>query len=258
MPVVIGTSGWHYADWRTNFYPHGVAQKNWLTFYAERFDTVEINSSFYRLPLLRTVQQWRDATPDDFVFSIKASRYITHIRQLQHVRGSLSILLRRVRHLGPKLGPVLLQLPPTLQKDLGALEDTLEKLKGVPVVLEPRHGSWFSDDLACLLAHYNVPLCLADKAGRPTGPLWRTADWGYVRFHQGRSRPVPCYGRHALRSWAERVASLWTRDERIYAYFNNDTHVCAVRDARTFSQLVSSVGLEASTVPRAREVRLAR
>ncbi|HEY1831072.1 MAG TPA: DUF72 domain-containing protein [Acidimicrobiales bacterium] len=258
MPVLIGTSGWHYADWRRHFYPNGVAQKHWLHFYADRFDTVEINSSFYRLPSIKTVAQWNEATPEGFRFSLKVSRYVTHVKKLHQVRDDLSTLLQRVDSLGPKLGPLLLQLPPTFRKDLDALGDTLSGLRGLPVACEPRHPSWFDDDVAELLAHHNAALCLADNGGRPTGPLWRTADWGYIRFHRGRSQPTPCYGRRPLSTWADRCARLWHPGETVYAYFNNDTHVCAVRDARVFARLVERVGLEPSTVPGPHEVHLAQ
>ena len=258
MAVRIGTCGWQYADWRPAFYPHGVAQSKWLEFYSSHFDTVEVDSSFYRLPSAASVAKWRDMTPDGFLFSLKVSRYITHVRRLRTVRGALSTLQRRAAPLGSKLGPLLLQLPPTLSKDLSALEDTMDALTGHAVAFEPRHPSWHDDDVNDVLARHNAALCLADKNGRPTGPLWRTADWGYVRFHSGRADPRPCYGRRALQTWADRCAELWGPRHEVFAYFNNDAHACALRDARMFARSLERSGLRPSAVPGSRAVHLNR
>ncbi len=199
MPLLIGTSGWQYADWRGRLYPQGLPQRKWLAHYAARFQTVEVNNAFYRLPEESTFERWRDSTPDDFVLTIKASRYLTHIRRLHEPSEPVQRLLSRAAPLRNKLGPILVQLPDNFRIDLEALQETLAAFPaGVRVAFEPRHPSWYTDETASLLSRYNVAFCLSDTPARRS-PVWRTADWGYVRFHQGRADPTPCYGRTALR-----------------------------------------------------------
>jgi uncharacterized protein YecE (DUF72 family) len=256
VPVIIGTSGWQYADWRGRFYPRRLAQAHWLAHYAGRFVTVEVNSAFYRLPDPSTFERWRERTPDEFIFSVKASRYLTHIRRLKEPAEAVGRLMERADLLGPKLGPVLLQLPGNFRQDLGALKATLAGFRrDQRVVFEPRHESWFDERTANVLEDHNAALCLTDTANHRS-PLWRTANWGYVRFHQGRANPSPCYGRTALRSWAERLAALWEADTDVFVYFNNDHGGCAVRDAHRFASAVTIAGLVATRVPSAREASL--
>jgi len=255
VAVRIGTSGWQYRDWRSTFYPVGLGQARWLEHYAEHFATVEVNNAFYRLPTSDTFAQWDRRTPPDFVIAVKASRYLTHVRRLRDPGAPVALLMERARHLGAALGPVLLQLPPTLGADLSALDDTLAAFpSSVRVAVEPRHDSWFVDDVAALLAQHGAALCLSDKPSSST-PRWRTADWGYLRFHRGRARPDPCYGRAALHAWAERLATMFSPDDDVYVYFNNDGHACAPRDAHRFGLAVDRVGLRPTRVPTARAVQ---
>ncbi len=255
MPVLIGTSGWQYKDWRDRFYPKGVAQTRWLEFFAERFQTVEVNNSFYHLPKAETFAKWAKRTPGDFIVGVKASRYLTHIKRLKEPEEPVGRLMERARLLGGKLGPVLLQLPPNLQIDLPALARTLD-LFGADVLLtvEPRHVSWFTPDLRSLLEERNVAYCLADRDAQPLGPVWRTAAWGYLRFHSGLTAPLPCYGRKDMAEWAARLADLWGPDDTVYVYFNNDPRGCAVRDAIVFAEEVAKVGLVPSRVPQLADV----
>jgi uncharacterized protein YecE (DUF72 family) len=256
MPVLIGTSGWQYGHWRGRFYPERLAQARWLEHYAERFATVESNNAFYRLPESGTFAAWAARTPPDFVMAVKASRYLTHIRRLREPEEPVSRLLDRARHLGGKLGPVLLQLPPNLRADPAALDRTLRAFPaGVRVAFEPRHDSWFSDEVRSLLAEHGTALCLADSPRRRT-PLWRTAAWTYLRLHEGTASPRPCYGRQALAGWAGRLAELVGPDADAYVYFNNDPAGCAVRDARVFALAAARVGLRPTRVPAAGEVRV--
>lgn len=256
MPVLIGTSGWQYSAWRGRFYPPGVPQRRWLEHYARHFRTVEVNNAFYRLPEPSTFTDWRSRTPGDFVVAVKASRYLSHVRRLREPAEPVARLLAHARHLGPKLGPILLQLPPDFRRDLGALEAVLEALpSGTRLAFEARHASWFEDSVAELLARHDAALCLSDTPERKT-PIWWTATWGYLRFHQGRATPSPCYGRTALRSWAERLAEHWTAPDQCYVFFNNDTGGCAVRDARQFALAAQRVGLQPSRVPGPRDIRL--
>jgi uncharacterized protein YecE (DUF72 family) len=254
MTVYVGTSGWQYRDWRGKLYPQQLVQRDWLAHYAERFATVEVNNTFYRLPPPERFEAWEAGTPDDFVFTIKASRYLTHIKRLKEPAGPVERLMSHAAPLRRKLGPVLVQLPPTMKVDLDRLAATLDAFPdGVRVTVEPRHDTWLVDELHALLAERGAALCLADRDSKPILPLWRTADWGFVRFHAGTGTPWPCYGRTALDSWARRLADRWGPDDDVYAYFNNDPNGCAVRDARRFSRALQRVGLHPTRTPHDRE-----
>jgi uncharacterized protein YecE (DUF72 family) len=254
VPVLVGTSGWQYGSWRGRFYPAKLRQADWLEHYAARFQTVEVNNAFYRLPEASTFEAWARRTPDDFVVAVKASRYLSHIKRLADPAEPVARFMERAAHLGPKLGPVLVQLPPTLAADLDRLDACLAQFPAhVKVTVEFRHESWFSDETRQLLEKRGAALCLADSPRRKT-PVWRTADWGYLRLHEGRASPHPCYGRRALSTWADRLAELWTRDEDVYVYFNNDGLGCAVRDAIVFARAAERVGRPATRVPATRDV----
>ncbi|MEV4330652.1 DUF72 domain-containing protein [Streptomyces sp. NPDC049597] len=243
MPVLIGTSGWQYRDWRGVLYPEGVPQRLWLEEYARRFVTVENNNAFYRLPERRTFAEWRERTPDGFVMAVKVSRFLTHIKRLKDPEEPVERLMGRAEALGERLGPVLLQLPPTLRADARALDAVLACFPpGVRVAVEPRHDSWWTDEIADVLSARGAALCWADRGSRPVTPLWRTADWGYLRFHEGRARPWPGYGRQALASWADRAADAWPDRADVYAFFNNDPGGAAVRDAAAFTRAVIARG----------------
>jgi uncharacterized protein YecE (DUF72 family) len=248
MAVMVGTSGWQYRDWRDVLYPEGVPQRRWLEHYAGQFPTVENNGAFYRLPKPETFADWRKRTPDGFVMAVKASRYLTHVRRLREPAEPVGRLLAALAGLGDRLGPVLLQLPPNLKADAAALDDCLAEfarqapqagLGPVRVAVELRHDSWWTDDIKNLLTEREAALCWADRRGRPLAPLWRTADWGYLRFHEGGAQPWPRYGRQALSTWAARLASTWPADTAVFSYFNNDQHGAAVRDAEAFAALCS-------------------
>jgi uncharacterized protein YecE (DUF72 family) len=256
VAVYIGTSGWQYPHWRGTFYPPGVAQARWLEYYAARFAVVEVNNAFYRLPEATTVTNWRQRTPDDFVLAVKSSRYLTHIRRLRDPVGPVELLVERVKHLGPKLGPVLLQLPATFRKDVHALDDALAAFpRQIRVAFEPRHDSWHADDVASVLSRHHAALCWSDSRGTRS-PLWRTTDWGYMRLHAGRARPSPCYGPAALGSWARRLSELFHKKDDVFVFFNNDGCACAPRDARCFAAAVAKAGLAPTRVPAASEIRL--
>ncbi len=256
MPVLIGTSGWQYADWKGRLYPRAMPQSRWLRHYAEHFRTVEVNNAFYRLPEVDTFTRWSASTPEDFVFALKASRYLTHVRRLRDPTEPVERLMHRAAGLGTKLGPVLLQLPPNFRADLLALRATLEAFpRQVRVAFEPRHESWHSDATFELLGDFDAAFCLSDTLGK-RGPIRRTASWGYVRFHEGRSAPAPCYGRAALLGWAGRLGDLWEAGDDVFVYFNNDRGGCAVRDAHRFANAVTKVGLEPTRVPDARRASL--
>jgi uncharacterized protein YecE (DUF72 family) len=240
MSVLVGTSGWQYRDWREAFYPRRLSQKNWLAYYADHFSTVEVNNAFYRLPEASTFARWSEQTPAGFVIAVKASRYLTHIRRLREPAEPVARFVARARALGSKLGPVLLQLPPNLTSRPEALDETLAAFPpGFRVAVEFRHDSWFTDDVAAVLRQHDAACCWADSPTRRT-PLWRTATWGYVRMHEGRASPRPCYGHQALRTWARRLADLFDRNDDVYVYFNNDLHACAVSNADQLINMLSS------------------
>ena len=254
MTVLLGTSGWQYDDWRGRFYPSDIPKARWLEHYAERFATVESNAAFYRLPERRTFADWAARTPDDFVVTVKASRYLTHVRRLREPQEPVGRLAERLEGLGEKRGPVLLQLPPTLRQDLEALDATLRAFpRRWRVAVELRHPSWFVDATRRALEKRGAAFCLADRP-RWQAPHWVTADWGYVRFHEGRATPHPCYGRRALDTWAERLAGLWANADDVYCYFNNDPGGCAPHDARRFGAALERAGRDHSPVPAAAEV----
>ena len=238
MPVFTGTSGWQYRHWRDAFYPHDVPQNRWLEYYAGRFATVESNATFYRLPARETLEQWRARTPDGFVIAVKASRYLTHVRRLRDPEEPVRRMLDVFAGLGEKLGPVLLQFPPRMPADPSRLARVLGLFPAdVRVAVEPRDASWWTDDVRDALTSHGAALCWADRGGTEANPLWRTADWGYLRFHEGDGAQWPRYTEDRLRDWANRIAGAWPGDAPVYAYFNNDQRGAAVLDAGTFTRL---------------------
>ncbi len=250
--IVLGTSGWQYKDWRDRFYPAGLPQRSWLEHYAGQFLTVEVNNAFYRLPERDTFAQWRDRTPDDFVVGVKMSRYLTHIKRLREPAEPVARFLGRATALGDKLGPVLLQLPPTLRADLPALNETLSLFPPeVRVAVEPRHPSWWTDELRELLTKHNAALSWADRRSRPIAPLWRTADFGYLRLHEGRAKPWPRYGATALTSWLDRIEEHLT-DVDTYVYFNNDPGGAAITDATVLAAQARRRGVAITRSPAGR------
>jgi uncharacterized protein YecE (DUF72 family) len=254
--LLVGTSGWQYDDWRGGLYPQHLAKGRWLEHYAAAFATVEVNNSFYRLPERATFERWAAAVPAGFVFAVKASRYLTHVRRLRDPEAPVARLVERLQGLGAACGPVLLQLPPNLPADAGSLDRALAAFApGRRVAVEPRHPSWFTDEVCRVLERRGAALCLSDTHGRRP-PLWRTADWGYVRLHAGNGAPAPTYATRALVSWVERVAGLWPRDAEVYCYFNNDHGGAAPHDAARLATAAARAGLEVTRTPRVADVPL--
>ena len=226
--IRVGTSGWQYDDWKGTFYPPGLPAARWLPYFAERYHTVEVNSTFYRLPSEEVFRRWRGETPAGFVMAVKASRYITHIRRLRDPREPVQLLWSRCRALGDRLGPVLFQLPPGFRRDTGLLRDLLAVLpRGMRAALEFRDASWLVDEVMDTLDRAGAAFVLAHSPGARV-PNVVTGSWSYVRFHQG-TRSGPDYPAATLTAWARRLAALPARD--IFVYFNNDTGGAAPRDA---------------------------
>lgn len=194
-------------------------------------------------------EQWAQRSPEDFTFALKISRYLTHVRRLHDPAEPVRRFLERARKLGGKRGPTLMQLPPNLRADHGLLDAALEQFEsGERVAVEMRHESWFVPAVRSVLERRGAALCLADS-GRRRSPMWRTAGWGYVRFHHGLASPTSCYGRVALGGWARRLAELWPEPADVFAYFNNDAHGCALRNAITLADLAERHGLQPTRVP---------
>lgn len=250
MTMFVGTSGWQYADWRGVFYPDGVAQRRWLEHYAKSFATVELNAAFYR-PVKRSVfEGWRERTPPDFVMAVKASRVLTHYRRLLEPEIPLERSIDAARGLGDKLGPLLLQLPPNLPAELDRLRAVLELIPAdLRVVVEPRHETWWNEEVRAVLAAHNAALCWADRLDHPVAPWWRTADWGYLRFHEGTNTPAPSYRDDVLLDRLRRLGDSWDHDRDLFVYFNNDPCGAAIRDAIRFAAFARDAGWPVARTP---------
>lgn len=252
MPVLVGTSGWQYADWRGRFYPAGLGQPRWLAHYFAAFQTVELNVTFYRLPKPDVFVGWRARSPADAVFAVKASRYLTHVKRLRDPAEPVARLLSRAAGLGDKLGPVLVQLPPDMSADPVALDTCLACFPAdTRVAVETRHPSWWTDEVAAVLTARGAAAVWADRQGAPLGPRWRTAGWGFVRLHEGPAQPWPRYDRDTLASWVARIAAAYDDAADVFVYFNNDPGCAAVTDAIDFAGLLRAVGRTPTRVPAA-------
>ncbi len=229
--IRIGCSGWNYEDWRGRVYPKGLPARRWLEHYATLFNTVEINNTFYRLPNRSAVTRWVEETPPGFVFSVKASRYLTHVRRLTDLGAGLERFYERIEPLArtPKMGPVLWQLPGNFRRDDDRLADALARLPPGRHCFEFRHESWFAGEVYDLLRGHGVALVIGDHPARPFQANELTADWTFVRFHYGRRGRDGNYSERELEEWASRFEH-WRRSADVYAYFNNDWKGYAVRN----------------------------
>jgi uncharacterized protein YecE (DUF72 family) len=231
-PVHVGCSGWNYQDWRGRVYPKGCPPSRWLEHYAKLFNTVEINSTFYRLASRDAAARWVEQTPDDFVFAAKASRYLTHIKKLTNLEIGIERYYERIEPLveAGKLGPIVWQLPPWFQRDDERLASALNALPDGSHCFEFRHPTWFTDDVYALLREHGVALVIGDRKGLEFQAHEFTADWTLVRFHHGSKGRRGNYSESELETWKRRLTQ-WRRKVEIYAYFNNDQEGFAVRNA---------------------------
>jgi uncharacterized protein YecE (DUF72 family) len=230
--IRIGCSGWNYQHWRNGvFYPPRLPPRRWLEFYAQQFDTVEVNATFYRLPKEQAVANWERESPPGFLFAVKMSRYVTHIKRLRDLPPSLELFYSRIRPLAdsPKLGPVLWQLPGTFHRDDERLAQALETLPAGRHCFEFRHESWFVAEVYELLRRHGVALVIGDTPRRPFQAHELTADWTFIRFHHGTRGRHSNYSETELEDWARRIEK-WARRVDVYAYFNNDWNGYAVRN----------------------------
>jgi uncharacterized protein YecE (DUF72 family) len=241
-PVRVGCSGWNYAHWRNGvFYPPRLPARRWLELYAERFDTVEVNSTFYRLPRRDAVAHWVEQTPPDFVFTVKASRYLTHVRRLRDVGPGLETFLERIEPLvrSPKLGPILWQLPPNFRRDDQRLAEALAALpRELRHCFEFRHASWFVEETYALLREHGAALAIGDRREVHAFQSFElTAPWTLVRFHAGTRGRRGNYSETELAEWAARLRE-WSRDHEVFAYFNNDWEGFAPTNAQRLTELL--------------------
>jgi len=254
MTLWIGTSGWQYRHWRGKLYQSGLPIDRWFDRYAEAFDTVELNVTFYRQPRPAVFEGWARRAPEGFLFAVKASRFLTHIKRLRAPKDSVDFLLEGAIRLGPHLGPVLLQLPPDMEAAPELLEETLAAFPdGVRVAFEPRNRSWFTPEVQATLRRHRASLCWADRRGprTPTTEDWATADWGYVRFHTGLASPRGCYGERSLATWLDRIRTTWSDRSDVFLYWNNDFRGCAPHDAALFRSMAREAGATVTRAPEA-------
>ena len=244
--IRIGTSGYHYKHWVGKFYPPKTPPSKMLEYYVRHFDTLELNNSFYRLPTIEAFESWRDATPANFIFAVKASRYITHNKKLKDPQNALDNILPRAEHLGNKLGPMLFQLPPKWKVNLERLEGLLEILpRRHRHAFEFRELSWITPQVNRLLMRHNAAFCIYELAGYQS-PFDITADFAYVRLHgPGAGKYQGCYSKAQLREWARRIEQWSAKLKAVYIYFDNDEAGYAAQNALELKQMVFGRAREA-------------
>jgi uncharacterized protein YecE (DUF72 family) len=241
LMIRIGCSGWNYRSWREAFYPKGLPASRWLEHYASAFDTVEVNTTFYRLARRSAVERWVSRTPPGFCFAVKASRYLTHMKRLTDLDQGVARLYEPLEPLAVagKFGPMLWQLPPNFARNDERLAAALDALPPGRHTFEFRHPSWFCDEVYELLRWHGVALTIADRPGLDFQTHEITADFTFVRFHHGRRGRRGNYSESELRSWASRIAA-WGSSIDVYAYFNNDWEAFAPRNAVTLRRMVAA------------------
>jgi uncharacterized protein YecE (DUF72 family) len=238
-PVRIGCSGWNYPHWRELIYPKGLPSRAWLAYYGRLFDTVEVNTTFYRLPRRESVANWVRESPPEFLFAVKASRYLTHMKRLLDLDRGVARFYERIDPLvdSPKLGPVLWQLPENFHRNVERLGSALAKLPPGRHAFEFRHASWFRDEVYALLRAHRAALVIGDHPERPFQSRELTTDWTFIRFHYGRRGRGGNYSERELRGWAEWIES-WRERADVYAYFNNDWMGYAVKNGVRLRELL--------------------
>lgn len=239
-PIHIGTSGFHYRHWVGPFYPEDLRAEEWLPYYAERFTSLEVNNSFYRLPAKSTVKKWLDAVPSDFIFTVKANRFITHMKKLKDPKASNARFLDWVKCFGKQLGPILFQLPPHWSCNATRLTEFLAALpRGLDYAFEFRDESWMTDKVYGMLRDHNAAFCIYELNGYQS-PCISTADFVYVRLHGPGAAYVGRYGKARLTAWKDKVASWRKGSKRVYWYFDNDDRGYAAQDALCLREILSA------------------
>ena len=240
--IHVGCSGWVYKHWRGILYPEGLPQRLWFDRYAQDFDTVEINNSFYRLPSGDTFQKWRDQAPPGFCYAVKANRFLTQAKKLKECEEPLERMMIAVRRLGDRLGPMLYQLPPTLKLNLDRLRDFLEIVpKDVTNVFEFREKSWYVPETYDLLDRYGASFCVHDMPGS-TSDRVAVGAAAYVRFHGGEGKYWGRYSDDRLLGWSDWILGQARQGRQVWCYFNNDIHGHAIHDAQTLKSMIGQLG----------------
>jgi uncharacterized protein YecE (DUF72 family) len=241
--VRIGCSGWSYDDWRGGLYPDGLPQRRWLERYAEAFDTVEVNATFYRLPKRSTVQGWVEQVPGDFLFAVKASRYLTHMKRLREIADSVARFWEPLEPLrrGRRLGPVLWQLPDNFHRDDDLLAAALDELPRAPHCFEFRHPSWFAPSVRSLLEDRGASLGIGDDRRRPLPDAKPVGELAYLRLHYGHRGRDGNYSEAELDGWRRRIAT-WRSQRPVFVYLNNDWNGHAPANARYLLRGLSAGG----------------
>lgn len=238
--IRIGTSGWHYPHWAGCVYPADLPSSRWLAWYAERFNAVEINNTFYRLPQPAAVTAWRKQTPDNFRFACKASRFITHMKKLKDPRTSTKRFFETIKKLGPKQGPVLFQVPPRFAPNAKRLEAFLTALpRRRQYAFEFRDPRWHTDAVCEVLSSHGAAFCQYELAGFQTPPLV-TAKLIYIRLHGPDGAYAGSYGRRTLKSWAKRIGDWSAQGHVVHCYFDNDDRGFAFHNAETLRRLLET------------------
>ena len=233
MNLYVGTSGYSYKEWKGNFYPDDLSDKEMLRYYATKLPTVEINNTFYRLPKESVLQSWADQVPAEFRFSIKASQKITHMKRLKDALDETEYLIRIVRTLGERLGVVLFQLPPNLKKDVPRLEQFLKQLPGdIRAAFEFRHATWFDEETFSALRAHRAALCIADAGDELKIPFVSTADWGYLRLRREEYSPA------SLKGWMKKVQS--QKWESAFVFFKHEDEGTGPKLAAKFLKLADA------------------
>ncbi len=244
--VRIGTSGWQYDHWHGPFYPADLKKKDFFSFYTRYFPTVEINSSFYRLPGEKSLQSLYENSPEDFLFSIKASRYITHMKKLKNPEEAIGRFFDRIKLLKDKCGPVLFQLPPNWKANPERLVDFTAALpKGYACAFEFRDPTWFNKEIYQILNRHNAALCIYGM-GKYESPRDVTADFVYVRLHGPKQNYRRQYTDEALGKWAAAFARWTGSGKRVYCYFDNDEKGYAASDARRMAAMTEEIRSESA------------
>ena len=235
----VGCSGWVYRHWKDGFYPAGLPQKRWFERYASEFYTVEIKASFYRLPLASTFDKWREQAPPGFRYAVKVNRFITHMKKLLECEGAVDEFIALARPLGPTLGPLLYQLPPSLHKNLERLDAFLARLpRDLEHVVEFRHRSWYDEEVLALLDWHGVGFVTHDLVGLQS-PRWASGRTAYVRFHGTGGKYRGRYSDDQMRDWADWLLTQQAQGRSAWAYFNNDIGGDAIEDARNLKRMVA-------------------
>ncbi len=238
--IHIGTSGWSYDHWRVNFYPEDLPKSRWLEYYTTRLKSVEINSSFYHLPRATTFNGWRKKAPAGFVFSVKASRFITHMKKLKDPEAPVAAFLSRSGELADTLGPVLFQLPPGWKFNEERLVHFLRTLPGgYAYAMEFRNDGWWNERVNELLRDHNVAFCMFELAGRPS-PETVTADFIYIRLHGPDGAYTGKYDDHSLSAWSQKIRGWVDNGLSVYCYFDNDQLGYAASDALRLNEMIST------------------